>query len=68
MCYDIGEMVTRGAMVASLETLKRSTRSEPGPVFTAADEPRVTLAVTVDREDGWLFEHARLLGKHAGTP
>src|SRR4029077_9406955 len=22
----------------------------------------------VDREDGWLFEHARLLGKHAGTP
>ena len=40
----------------------------PEPVFAAADEPRVTLAVTVDREDGWLFEHARLLGKHAGTP
>jgi hypothetical protein len=40
----------------------------PGPVFAAADEPRVTLALTVDREDGWLFEHARLLGKHAGTP
>ena len=40
----------------------------PAPVFTAADEPRVTLTVTVDREDGWLFEHARLLGKHAGTP
>jgi len=40
----------------------------PGPVFAAADEPRVTLSVTVDREDGWLFEHARLLGKHAGTP
>jgi hypothetical protein len=39
----------------------------PGPVFAAADEPRVTLAVTVDREDGWLFEHARFLGKHAGT-
>jgi hypothetical protein len=41
---------------------------EPAPVFAAADEPRMTLAVTVDREDGWLFEHARLLGKHAGTP
>ena len=40
----------------------------PEPVFASADEPRVTLAVTVDREDGWLFEHARLLGKHAGTP
>jgi hypothetical protein len=39
----------------------------PGPVFAAADEPRATLTVTVDREDGWLFEHARLLGKHAGT-
>ena len=37
-------------------------------MFAAADEPRVTLSVTVDREDGWLFEHARLLGKHAGTP
>jgi hypothetical protein len=34
-------------------------------MFAVAEEPRVTLTVTVNREDGWLFEHARLLGKHA---
>jgi len=39
-----------------------------GQMFAAVEEPRVTLAVTVNREDEWLFEHARLLGKHAGTP
>jgi hypothetical protein len=39
-----------------------------GQMFAAEDEePRVTLSVTVNSEDEWLFEHARLLGKHAGT-
>jgi hypothetical protein len=34
-------------------------------MFAVEEEPRVTLTMTVNREDEWLFEHARLLGKHA---
>src|SRR5262245_1427275 len=54
----------------TVREMRALVREGTGPesVFAAADEPRVTLTVTVDREDGWLFEHARLLGKHAGTP
>src|SRR5262245_29772339 len=52
----------------TVREMRALVREGTGPMCTAVDEPRVTLAVTVDREDGWLFEHARLLGKHAGTP
>src|SRR5262249_33994351 len=78
MAQVIARVASAGDESQWVEEAKRRTVREmralvrdgtgPGAVFGGADEPRVTLAVTVDREDGWLFEHARLLGRHAGTP
>jgi hypothetical protein len=37
-----------------------------GQMFAVDEEPQATFTVTVDREDGWLFERARIIGKHLG--
>ena len=51
----------RRRTVREMRALVREGKG-PEPVFPAEDEPRVTLTVTANREDGWLYEHARLLG------